>query len=107
MKESLLILIVGLAFISSCAQRPQVEAKSNPPVKEQPEMLTEAKVTEIARQAVIANDTWAANAEFESPKRQANGSWQVMVWRLPKVPSGHRIISIDAKGKVTAYFRGR
>ncbi len=69
-------------------------------------IIDEAKVVEIARQAVATNDTWVDRAEFERPKRRADGSWSVLVWRLPKAPGGHRVVQIDEKGRVTAYSRG-
>jgi hypothetical protein len=69
--------------------------------------LDNARIIAIARQAVEANDTWADRAEFEAPERNADGSWSVLVWRLPKTPGGHRLISIDQEGKVTSYTRGR
>jgi len=73
---------------------------------DQPQALDEAKVTEIARRAVAANDSWVDRAEFERPQRLPDGSWSVMVWRLPKTPGGHRVILINDKGQVTAYHRG-
>lgn len=69
-------------------------------------VLDETKVLAIARQAVATNDTWLDRAEFETPKRQPDGSWSVLVWRLPPTPGGHRFISIDAKGRLTDYGRG-
>ena len=68
--------------------------------------LDEARVLVIARAAVATNDTWIDRAEFETPKRQPDGSWSVLVWRRPATPGGHRFITIDAKGKVTDYGRG-
>jgi len=68
--------------------------------------LDAAKVLAIAREAVATNDTWVAQAEFETPKRQPNGSWSVLVWRLPKTPGVHRFISIDLKGRITDYGGG-
>ena len=68
--------------------------------------LDKAEVLLIARQAVAANDTWLDQAEFEIPKKRTDGSWSVMVWRLPKTPGGHRYIIIDSKGVVTDYKRG-
>jgi hypothetical protein len=69
--------------------------------------LDEARVLAIARAAVATNDTWLDRAEFESPKRQPDGSWRVLVWRMPATPGGHRLITIDSDGKVMEYFRGR
>jgi hypothetical protein len=69
-------------------------------------VLDDSAVLAIARAAVAKNDTWVAQAEFETPKRQSDGSWRVLVWRLPKTPGGHRFISIDQNGRVTDYGRG-
>jgi hypothetical protein len=70
-------------------------------------VLDHAKVLAIAREAVATNDTWLDRAEFETPERQADGTWSVLVWRVPKVPGGHRLITIDDKGKIKNYIRGR
>ena len=69
-------------------------------------VLDEAGVLAIARAAVATNDSWLDRAEFETPRRQPDGSWRVLVWRIPKTPGGHRFISIDQKGRVTDYGRG-
>lgn len=69
--------------------------------------LDEVRVLAIARTAVTTHDTWIDRAEFETPKRQPDGSWRVFVWRRPATPGGHRLIAIDAEGKVTDYGRGR
>lgn len=106
MEKLLLLVIVGLGLVSGCAHRQHADAKAGPLAADQNVNLDQAKVTEIARQAVAANDTWVDRAEFGSPARQADGSWRVRVWRLPKVPGGHRLILIDTKGRVTAYIRG-
>lgn len=68
--------------------------------------LDSAEVLSIAREAVRTNDTWLDRAEFETPRRQPDGSWTVLVWRLPKSPGLVRHISIDAKGKLTEYGGG-
>jgi hypothetical protein len=106
MKKSPLLLIVGLGLLSGCAHHQRADTNGARPVTEQTVIVDEARVIEIARQAVAANDTWVDRAEFGRPKRRADGSWSVLVWRLPKVPGGHRIIRIDEKGRVTAYIRG-
>jgi hypothetical protein len=106
MKRSLLVLFVGLGLVSGCAHRQGDGAAMAPPAAGQRVIVDEAKVLEIARQAVALNDTWVDRAEFERPKRQPDGSWSVLVWRLPKVPGGHRVIRIDENGRVTAYIRG-
>ena len=69
-------------------------------------VLDETGVLAIARAAVATNDTWVARAEFETPQRQPDGSWSVLVWRRPAMWGGHRFITIDPQGKVTNYGRG-
>jgi hypothetical protein len=69
--------------------------------------LDAAQVLAIARAAVATNDTWIDRAEFGTPTQRTNGTWSVTVWRLPKQPGGHRLITVDANGKVTDYVRGR
>jgi hypothetical protein len=96
-----LLLLIFTAMIAGCAPSKGTLAK-----KANSGVLDEARVLEIARGAVASNDTWVDRAEFESPERQPDGSWRVIVWRLPKTPGGDRLISIDEKGKVTSYIRG-
>jgi hypothetical protein len=81
------------------ATSPQVSATKN--------ALDAAQVLAIARAAVATNDTWLDRAEFGTPTQRTNGTWSVMVWRLPKQPGDHRFITVDANGKVTDYVRGR
>jgi hypothetical protein len=93
------ILLAVLVF--GCARKPSTPTEAALP-------LDATKVVAIARQAVATNDTWLAQAEFETPQHETNGSgWSVLVWRLPKTPGGHRLILIDETGKVTDYIRGR
>ncbi len=68
--------------------------------------LNEASVIAIARRTVASNDTWSKHAEYATPQQKSDGSWHVLVRRLPEVTGGHRIIVIDKKGSVTAYIRG-
>ena len=104
--NKLFLLIIALGLVSGCAHRERAETSAEVVVTEQSVVLDEVRVTEIARQAVGKNDTWVERAEFERPKHHANGSWSVLVWRLPKVPGGHRLVVIDENGRVTAYIRG-
>ena len=98
----ILPIIVLLAIAVACART------SNPrPTTAGSGSLDEAKVLVIARAAVATNDTWIDQAEFETPKRQPDGSWSVLVWRSPAAPGGHRLITIDPQGRVTDYVRGR
>jgi hypothetical protein len=75
--------------------------------REEGNALDQEAILTIARRAVATNDTWLSQAEFETPQRKADGSWTVLVWRLPKTPGGHRVIAIDKEGKVTGYVRGK
>jgi hypothetical protein len=106
MGKPLFLLIVGLGLVAGCAHRRHADTNAVFPVSDKSVVLNEARVSEIARQAVAANDTWVDRAEFEPPKRRADGTWSVLVWRLPKVPGGHRVVVIDENGRVTAYIRG-
>jgi len=104
--KSLFHLLVGLGLVAGCASGQHDRTAVAPLATDQTVIVDEAKVLQVARQAVATNDTWVDRAEFERPQRQADGSWSVLVWRLPKVPGGHRLILIDEKGRVTAYIRG-
>ena len=73
----------------------------------------DARVIEIAKDAVRANDTWADRATYEA-ERDGDG-WSVIVWRIegygkdgqPQfVPGGHRFIRIDKNWNVVKYQRG-
>jgi hypothetical protein len=68
--------------------------------------LEEARIIDIAKRAMSANDDWIGRAQFEKPQRNADGSWTVLVWRKPAAPGGDRSIQIDAQGNVTEYGRG-
>ena len=71
-------------------------------------VVDEAGVLALARAAVATNDTWIDRAEFQTPHHETNGTgWSVLVWRLPKVPGGHRLILINETGRVTDYIRGK
>lgn len=107
MKKLMLFLIAGLGLLVGCGHHLAAVTNTPPPVVGQTTALSETQVLAIARQAVATNDTWLDRAEFEAPRRQTDGSWSVLVWRLPKVPGGHRIININDKGQVTSYYRGR
>jgi hypothetical protein len=106
MKKLMLVSITTLGLLVGCGHPPHSDTKITPPATDQTTALSGAEVLAIARQAVATNDTWLDRAEFETPRRQADGSWSVLVWRLPKVPGGHRVIHINDKGQVTSYHRG-
>ena len=97
--------IILVAVVVGCGPS-STPADDEPHAARKAGVLDEIQVLAIAREAVATNDTWIDRAEFETPKRQPDGSWRVRVWRLPKVPGGHRFISIDENGQVTAYGRG-
>jgi len=71
-------------------------------------VLDEARVLAVARAAVATDDSWIDRPEFQTPHHETNGSgWSVLVWRLPKMPGGHRLILINETGRVTDYIRGK
>jgi len=100
------VLLLMSALVAGCGAPRSVESGSSPPAATKPGGLTQAEVLAIARQAVGTNDTWLDRAEFETPRKRSDGTWSVLVWRLPKTPGGHRVIIIDEKGQVKRYFRG-
>jgi hypothetical protein len=106
MTNSLLLLAAALALAAAGCHQPRAGANAPTPAAAKPAALTGAEVLAVARQAVATNDTWLDRAEFEGPRPQADGSWSVLVWRLPKTPGGHRVIRINEQGQVTRYVRG-
>lgn len=102
---AILIIAIGSMISIGCESRAKIE-----PIRQEDSASSNAlaadEVLEIARDAVAANDTWIDRAEFETPTKQSDGLWSVMVWRLPKIPGGFRTITIDANGEVVEYFRG-
>lgn len=101
------LVLIGCAHKQSAAQMEvPAQAKTENRYRWQGEEIDETRAVIIAQDAVRKNDSWIDRAEFGTPHRKSNGSWRVLVWRLPKVPGGHRLILIDAKGNVTAYIRG-
>jgi len=107
MNKLMLVSIATLGLVVGCGHHNDAATKTTPPGAGQATTLSETQLLAIARQAVATNDTWLDRAEFETPRRQADGSWSVLVWRLPKTPGGHRVIHINDQGQVTSYFRGR
>ena len=106
MTKSLFLLVVGLGLVAGCGHSRSADPAPTRFSTSQRSALTEAEVVAIARQAVATNDTWLDRAEFETPRRRPDGSWSLLVWRLPKTPGGHRVIHINDQGQVTRYFRG-
>lgn len=72
---------------------------------ERPKAIDEARATEIAKILIANKETWADRAEYAA-KRTGEG-WSIMVWRLPKTPGGHRMITLTREGKLAKYMRGR
>lgn len=107
MQKLVLLSIAGLGLVVGCGHHLDAVTKKTPRVAGQSTVLSEMQVLAIARQAVATNDTWLNRAEFENLRRQADGSWSVLISRLPKVPGGHRVININGKGWVTSDSRWR
>jgi hypothetical protein len=97
--------IFSLIFLSAVAVGCAPTA-STPPTAASSGALDEARVLAIARAAVTTNDTWIERADFETPKRQPDGSWSVIVWRRPATPGGFRVITVGADGRLKDYLRG-
>ena len=98
MRILLFIVLAAVAVGCGGTSRPQSTTSSG--------ALDEARVLAIARAAVATNDTWVDRAEFDKPRHWPDGSWSVVVWRLPAQAGGHRSIRIDPEGRVTQYVRG-
>jgi len=107
MAKLLFLLVVGLGLLAGCGHAQPADSMPGGLSSSHPTALNEREVVAIARQAVATNDTWLGRAEFETPRRRPDGSWSVLVWRLPKTPGGHRVIHINDQGLVTGYLRGR
>lgn len=69
-----------------------------------PQKLTDVQLRmfEIARQAVMSNESWGNRVLCEAYK-QPNGSWIITVLQVPKTPEGVRKVTIDENGTVTDY----
>lgn len=72
---------------------------------ERPKAIDEARAIEIAKILVAERETWADRAEYTAKK--AEDGWSVMVWRIPKTPGGHRLITFTREGRLVKYMRGR
>lgn len=97
-----IVLFIALSvLLTACDRNRGSRVKAARPLSAE-----EARIVEVARQAVATNDTWVNRAEFETPQRDGSG-WSVYVTRLPATPGGHRIVLIDEIGRVTKYLRGR
>lgn len=106
---------LAVAVFCGCTNKPVVKTEETAkahnaskvlgtPVDQPATTLDEDAILRIAKQAVEENDTWAESAEYTVAK---DGSeWNVIVWRLPKVPGGHRNITINSSGVVVEYGRG-
>ena len=99
-------LFLAVAVLAGCGRSPDTSTQAGVTRPSESGLLDEAKVIAIARQAVATNDTWVAQAEFETPRRDGAG-WTVFVWRVPRELGGHRVVLIDQAGIVTSYIRGK
>jgi hypothetical protein len=106
LSKSALVVLAAVAFGCSESPKPPQNPPSQIQTNSEKVVLNETRVLAIARAFVATNDTWVEQSEFETPKLETNGSWSVLVWRIPKVPGGHRFITIDKEGKVVDYIRG-
>jgi hypothetical protein len=105
----LAITTIGCSFSSSSniETKTNVKEVENAITSEQLDVakkLSEDEVLEIAKRELANCDTWSDRAEFKV-SRDGDG-WSVYIERLPRTPGGHRVVSIDAAGNVTEYFRG-
>jgi hypothetical protein len=97
-------LIIFAVVVVGCVPKPSTHTEIAPPNTNGVTVIDQARAIAIARQAVSTNDTWVDRATFEA-SRDGSG-WSVLVWHEPRVPGGHRLVLIDATGRVTAYYRG-
>ena len=67
--------------------------------------ISEGEALDIARQAVALSDTWSsADATFKATRDECG--WDVLVVRPSSGPGEHRLVRINAQGKVLNYARG-
>jgi hypothetical protein len=71
---------------------------------ERPE-IEEARAIEISKAHVASRENWSDRALYEA-KRVERG-WSILVWREPKTPGGHRMITLRPNGRLIDYVRGR
>jgi len=107
-------LVAVTLILCGCTSKPEkqiaitgnsVSEEMESPVIQPVATVDEDAVLKIAKQAVRDNDTWADRAEYTATKE--GDEWNVLVWRLPKVPGGYRYITIGSSGAVIEYERGR
>jgi len=72
---------------------------------ERPKAIDEARAIEIAKALIAGRETWADRAEYVA--KPQTGHWSIQVWRTPKTPGGHRLITLTREGKLKDYVRGR
>ena len=78
MKELLFLLGAGLWCFIGCGHYQRADAKTAPAAAGQTKALSETEVLPIARRTVATSDTRVDRAEFETPRRQADGSWSII-----------------------------
>jgi hypothetical protein len=60
----------------------------------------------IAEAEVIKRESWR-HWTTESAHLDDDGNWQIVIWRLPKVPGGFRVVFVDPSGNVLHYQIGQ
>lgn len=69
-------------------------------------LLTEAEIRAVAV-AEVAKGTSHASDQFETTTQFLGGQWRVVVWRLPKTPSGYFVVTLSKSGKVNDFVPGK
>jgi hypothetical protein len=87
---ALLIGCIMLVFMSSCCSASSEIGKERAVVIAKNEALSRGwKEVEVGEARLI------------------DGQWQVMVWRLPKVPGGLALVKISSNGKTIRFIHGK
>jgi|ERR1700722_3612339 len=101
MKHLKIIAILG-AVLTSCADHPAECVNSNRPLNDE-----ETRIVEIARREVVPDEKSLERVEFGLPKHEADGSWFIRVWRLPKTPGGFVTVVINENGTIREVIAGK
>ena len=67
---------------------------------------TKQRVTESARSAAVERGWRLADTVVDEPSLE-NGRWNFVLWRLPRMPGGHDVVTVSSDGKVLDYLRGK
>jgi hypothetical protein len=68
-------------------------------------VIDEARAIQISKGHIASRENWSNRAVYEA-KRVEKG-WSILVWREPRTPGGHRVITLLHNGKLISYLRGR